>query len=124
MIQLLQIDREHRSFAFLWKVVLRLLIIFFVEVERQYVEYGLHVDFLKSPVNGRLFGLFTWTSLMGMLEAADFNIVDMVSPFLGAIIEDCCGLVRVASIFDDFSRHVLLFNKILSTREQNWMVLL
>lgn len=31
------------------------------------------------------------TGIIGMLEAADYDAIDMVSPFLGAIADVCCG---------------------------------
>lgn len=51
------------------------------------------VDFPKSWNGGNLFGLFTESGLVGMLEGADFNFIDMVSTFMVAIIDHCCDYI-------------------------------
>lgn len=53
---------------------------------------GFFVDLRDSGQTYRLKGLFMGTDLAGMLEASDCEAVDIVFPFLGAVVDDCCGL--------------------------------
>lgn len=47
----------------------------------------MRIDFWKAESGGRLTGLFSENSILGRLEAADYNIFDMVSPCFGKIVD-------------------------------------
>lgn len=61
---------------------------FLTECQKKLIGTGIWVDFKKPGKSNRFTGLFTETGMTGMLEAADFDSVDMVSPFLGAIVDE------------------------------------
>lgn len=56
--------------------------------------YGLKFDFLKEENGGRISGLYTETGLFAILEPADFESIDMVSSFFGAIVNRKYGIVN------------------------------
>lgn len=41
---------------------------------------------------------FTETMFTGMLEVPDYDAVDVISPFIGSIVDDCCGLFEIPKI--------------------------
>lgn len=55
--------------------------------------------------------LFKETGLMGILEDADNKKVDILSPFLIAIIDRCCGLFKGACSSDVFSMKIILLKR-------------
>ena len=61
------------------------------EVEQTSKGYGIHVDYSKGVVGPRLNGFFTENGIIGMLEGKDYEAMDIVSPFLGAILDMCWG---------------------------------
>lgn len=97
---------EPRTFKFVRKRVLRCLNEFLRDVESSSRGYGLHVDFSSGESGLRLSGFFTEHGIVGMLEAKDYDVMDMVSPFIGAIIDRCCGLVDVATVTSSFTQYV------------------
>lgn len=97
-----------RSFFSIRNTVLRSLKLFLSEVEVIAVGFGVHVNFGKAVVNGRLSELFAETGLMEMLEASDFEAVDIVSPLLGAIVYRFCGLVEEVYVTTVFKKYEYL----------------
>lgn len=49
------------------------------------------VHYSKSESGGRLTGFFN-DSGIGVLEVSEYEVMDMVSPFIGAIADRFCGL--------------------------------
>lgn len=80
-----------RPFNFIRKEVLHTLNKLLACIQRSSSGYGLQVDFSKGETSGRLSGFFTEDGVIGMLQAKHFDTVDMVAPFLGAIVDMCCG---------------------------------
>lgn len=54
--------------------------------------YALHLDFSKGEYAGRLSGFLTETVITVMLQTGDYAAVDMVSLFLGALVDRLCGV--------------------------------
>lgn len=82
---------------------------FLKQVQRGSAGYGLHVDFSKGDHANRLNGFFTETGVVGMIEGKDYDNLDMVFPFVGAIIDRCCGLSD-APLASCFTRYTDMFN--------------
>lgn len=74
--------------------------------------YGLEANLSNTTVNETLSGFFTETGLMGMLGAADYNYVDVFSPFLGTISNRCCCCTEGAPTSTVFTKYVDLVNLI------------
>lgn len=55
------------------------------------IGYGFHPDFSQNTGDFETDGLFRSHGLAGMLEASDLASINNVSPFLGSIINRCCG---------------------------------
>lgn len=45
-----------------------------------------------------------------MLEASDYDAVDLVSPFIGAIVDTCCRLFKSGEITNIFTKYVDVMN--------------
>lgn len=101
-----------RMFFSIRRTILRILNSFLSNVEHISVGYDLHVDFSKHSCSGTISGLFTDSGIAGMLEASDLKSVDMVSPFLGAIIDRCCGEVEGAPITKVFTQFKDLMDEV------------
>ena len=100
---------ESRTYSSIKKSVLRMLNDFLAKVQKMSVGYGIVVDFSKGKHEGRLSGLFSDNGLIGMLEASDYKDIENVSPFLGAIVDRCCGEVKEAPV----TRTLTMFNDII-----------
>lgn len=92
-----------RTFKHIRRSVLHALNDFLCDVEKRSPGYGIHCDYSKGECGGRLNGFFTETGIVGMLEAKEYDSVDMVSPFLGAIIDACCGLTDTADVTQSYT---------------------
>ena len=101
---------DKRPFNTIRRTVLRAMNCFLSDVDRSSPGFNLRVDFSRRCSGGTLSGLFTETGLVGMLEGADFNSVDMVSPFLGSIIDRCCDNILIAPVTTVFTKYVELVN--------------
>lgn len=64
----------------------------------------LHVDLSKAGNAQRQAGFFADTGIIRMLEAAEYDDVDKVSPFLGTIMDRCCGRVDEAPVATLFTK--------------------
>lgn len=53
---------------------------FLCETEHHPIGNGMRIDFRKGESVGRLTGLITENGTLGMLDAADYNNIYMVSP--------------------------------------------
>lgn len=60
--------------------------------------YGLKVDFSKAENGDRLTGPYNENGQHGMVEASDFEAVDNVSSFFGALVDAFCGLSRTTDV--------------------------
>lgn len=79
-----------RTFNQVRKSVLNTVNWFLHDMEASLVVYGLQVDQVKGECGGRLSGLFIDTGIIGILQA--YDTLNMVSTFVGAMIDQCCGL--------------------------------
>lgn len=59
--------------------------------------YDMYVDFSKGEKTLELNCFFNTAGVMGMIEAKDYDKIDMVSPFMGAIVDRLYGLDHVAT---------------------------
>lgn len=67
--------------------------------------YRLHVDYSRGESGGSLSGFFLDAGIMGMLEGHGYELMDMISPFIGAIIDTRYGEltdVAVTTVFTKF----------------------
>lgn len=58
--------------------------------------YNLRLDFFKRETGVSVEGFFSDHGVMGTLDASDYENVDKVSPFPGAIIDRFCGFTETA----------------------------
>lgn len=58
------------------------------------VGCNLHINYSKEQSTGRLIGFLTDTDPLGTLEACNFERMDMVSSFSGAMCIDVAGLPK------------------------------
>lgn len=75
----------------------------------------MHVDYSQGIIGGRLSGFFLDTGVIGMLEASDYDNMDMVSTFIAALIDTCCGTSEDAPVTESFTQYVDL-NELISSR--------
>lgn len=101
-------EGEPRTFKQVRKSVLNILNIFLADVEKSSAGCGLYVDFSKGVFTDRLSVLFTDTGIICMLEGRDFEAIDMNSPFLGAIVDICCGTKKEATVTKCFILYMYL----------------
>lgn len=52
----------------------------------------LRVHYSKGESAGQVEGFFNEAAIIEMLEEYDYGAVDMVSPFIGRIVDQLCGL--------------------------------
>lgn len=74
------------------------------------------MDFSVSEYGGKLTALFTDTGISGMLEAKDYENVDLVWSFFGEVVDVCCSNTKDALIIDFFTQYV---NVVQTIRKQN-----
>lgn len=74
-----------------------------------------------QKAGGRISGFFMEEDIMGMLEAAEYDSIDIVSPFIGAAIDALCGEEGDTLITVSFSRFLEL-TKLMYRRgmERTW----
>lgn len=65
------VSMQRRPFKRIRKTILATLNAFLRLAQTSSPGYGLHVDFSKGECGGRIYGLFTETGILGMMEAAD-----------------------------------------------------
>lgn len=66
------------------------------QLEKEFPARGLRVAFGSAEKGRRYNGFFKSDGIVGMLEAKDFQALDMVFPFIGAYIDRCCGEVETS----------------------------
>lgn len=81
---------ETGTFESVPKTVLLACSEFIRDVEHLFVRNWLHVDFAKGNSLDMLSEFFNETGIVGILEAKDYDKIDLVSPFIGAIIDQLC----------------------------------
>lgn len=79
-------------FIFLKKRTLAELNVFLRYLQRDSPAYDLRVDLSKWEAVGKMSGVFNIEGVSSILEASDYDRVDLVSSFLGKIVDRCCGM--------------------------------
>ena len=111
-------DGTARSFSQVRKKILHTVNRFLQEVEQTSKGHGIHVDYSKGVVGPRLNGFFTENGIIGMLEGKDYEAMDIVSPFLGAILDMCCGEQDNAPITRTYTK----YSEILNFVNRSWLL--
>ena len=76
---------------------------------------GLRIDFSTSSTKNYGSGLYGEDGkLIGMLEGKDYKAVDMVSPFIGMLVDRCCDEVRSAPTTNLFVQYTDIMQMALS----------
>lgn len=70
----------------------------------------MRVDFCTIEVGQRMSASFTEIGILGMFEAANYEKIDLVSPFFEEKVDVCCKNTRKAPVTDVFSLNVDLVN--------------
>ena len=83
---------------------------FLLETIESSPGFQMRVNLNKEKGIGRLNGLFLENGLAGLLQASDFDRIDKVSPFLGAMADSFCGNSRKAEITKVYTRYVDLLH--------------
>lgn len=94
-----------RPFSVIRRSVLRQNNFLLKKRESSSPGYGLKTDFSKGESGSRLFGLYTKTGLLGMLETKNFDSPDMVSPLIKAIADRSGGNVKSAPVTKVFTKY-------------------
>lgn len=87
--------------------------------------FGLTIEFSKDHCLGNRTGLFSEIGLVRMLEASDYNSVDQVSPFFGAITDSFrknvfySEVTKVSTLFVELLRAIHRYNRDLGWTENN-----
>lgn len=64
------------------------------------------MDFLKGDTCRRLDGFFCVKGTVGMLQASEYNNVDMFAIFRAVVVNSCCSLESSALVTKTFVRYV------------------
>lgn len=91
------------------KSVLNAVNMFLRDVEAISVGYRLHVYHSNVECGDRMKRLFTDTGIVGMVEEKFYETLDMVAPFVSAMIDFFCGL-EDALTTTCFARYCDIFN--------------
>lgn len=83
-----------RAFTSIRKCVLTTLNILLHNMQNRPSGYGLHVNFSKGVTGSRQSRFVSETWILSILEASHYGVMDMLSPFLGSIIDSCCGVIE------------------------------
>lgn len=91
--------RSSRLSRPIWRATLNTLNEFPRLVEKSSPGHGLRVEYCKGETSGRVVGLFNETDMTGMFKSSDYKALDMVPPFIGAIVNQLCrhdcGLIKI-----------------------------
>lgn len=108
-----------KTFKSVRKMILSALNRFLAESNIPLKGCGIWLDFRKSYQTKYLNGFFRDAGLTGRLEASDYDAVDLVSLFLGALADEFCGLYKTAEVTKVFTQYVnnvnFVFKKFLDT---------
>lgn len=72
----------------------------------------LSVDICKKESGQRVSGFFTKSGQFGMIEAADYEQIDLVAPLSGENVEVCCENTRKAQVTEVSTLYFYLVNKV------------
>lgn len=81
------------------------------QLEKEFPARGFRTSFGSESKGGRYNGFFKNNGVVGMLEAKDYQALDMVFPFIGAYIDRCCGEIEsspTTRIFTKYSEIVAM----------------
>lgn len=98
-------SRVLRTFKAIQIYVLRRLNELFKDVETNSRRYGVHVDDIKGKEKEETYFVCE-DVITGILDAADYDAMDMTSPFVGALLDKCYRAVAYAHITRGFKKYV------------------
>lgn len=105
-------SRSNSTFKTAKITLLSALNIFLTDCQNSLVGTGVQVKLKKPGQSKCLTALFTQTSLIGVLEGADYVSIDLVFTFLSAIVAECCGLELFADVAGVYTKYVAMVNHI------------
>lgn len=85
---------------------------FLTDCQKRLVRASIRVHSKKPGKSNWLKGSFTEIGLNGVLEEANFDSVDVVFFFLGAIVDEYCGLELFVDVTEVCKKYVHLVNHI------------
>lgn len=103
-----------RTFSSLRRPIIRQINKFFDETSMQEDGPPLRLSVKKSEGRPSLNGVFTVDGLAGMIEAADIKKLDMISPFIGALLYLICGESESFPVTKVFTEYMGVMNKVCS----------
>ena len=111
--------RTTRTFSSIRNAILRHVNRFIDEASRH--TDGTNIGLYIRNTEGRpgLNGVFTEEGLAGMLEAADMKKVDIISPFIGGILDRVCGECDAAPVTTVFTQYVDIMNSVCGCNGRN-----
>lgn len=101
---------ESMPYNVIWRRVLEPINNVLKDTELQSPKEALKIDFCKENCDERLSGLLAEIGVTGMLEASDYNLLQMMAPFSGKIVDSYCGNSRTAPLTAVFSSYYDLVN--------------
>ena len=108
---------KQRTFRSIRKTVLKGVNDMLRSIDQQYYAPNLRVDFSKPERSTRLNGFYIEDGIRGMLEAKDFQRLDMVFPFAATFIDRMCceekehPITKICVIYSDLVSKVLRYEK-------------
>ena len=103
-------SRQQRKFSSIKNKVLRSCNALLAAIEAQFPIPGVHVDYSKKESSVQLNGFFTHDGIKGMLEAKNYQNMDMIFPFIAAFIDRATGLEDTAMLTHVHATYSLLMN--------------
>lgn len=87
--------------------------VFLKETELKSSGYGITIDFSKGDaVSACSSGLLLETGLVRMLEAYDYDSLDQIFPFLGALADVFCCNLKKPEVTRVFTLYIYLLRNI------------
>lgn len=81
---------------------------FLADLQNQIVGYATRLGFWQLNQKTFLNRFFVETGLTGMLEASDYYSIDIVSPLIGAVVNDSCSPSKAAKATKRFMAYVVV----------------
>lgn len=89
------------------------------DLNESFLGCGIRLEVCKSHQTSYFNKFCSDLGLTGMLEAYDYNAVEIISPFLGSPFDEFCGLFETTGATKVFTQYVdtvnFIFRKFLET---------
>lgn len=91
---------------------------FFRDPELQHPEYGLRIDYSQSDCESSMSYSYAETRIQGLLEASDFDSIEIVLPFVGVLVDAFREKTKSVDVIKAFTRYVDMVNFMFRRRHE------